>query len=214
MSEARARELIAAIYARDSSGCCLHVVIDDGNVDAECVAHCSAFAAENRCSECVELSGLLASMTAPERMRVVGQADALRQFFSAEDASGAALKATQLETLSKEKEMYHELKERHDLATIIVDAAGTADELAKAICALATAMASEAGVVAVKLMEAANLERIRSACINKLAVTMPRQSLERMAEFVTTGPYRDYQAAAKRLGGEIAEEIAREAGLR
>ena len=69
----RAVALARLIYARHAAGCCLHVVLDDGNTDDESVAHCVPFAAASEAEEpgvhhqCIELAGLLVSMTPRQR---------------------------------------------------------------------------------------------------------------------------------------------------
>ena len=54
----RARELHRSIYGRHPCGCCWHIVLDDGNVDASSIAFCVAMAKEEGHPDCLELADL------------------------------------------------------------------------------------------------------------------------------------------------------------
>jgi hypothetical protein len=65
--QARAEELIRAIYARHPAGCCMHIVLDDLNVEDRHVHFCHGFACARDCDECMGLSRLMLMMTEGER---------------------------------------------------------------------------------------------------------------------------------------------------
>ena len=47
--------LVRRLYERHNSGCCLHVVLDDGNIDAGSVAFSYEWAVKENCIECQHL---------------------------------------------------------------------------------------------------------------------------------------------------------------
>ena len=55
----KAIRLAEEIYGTHSAGCCLHIVLDDGNVLDEHVEHCLQYAKENNCETCIELAEIL-----------------------------------------------------------------------------------------------------------------------------------------------------------
>jgi hypothetical protein len=59
--------LKASIYARHSAGCCLHVVIDDGNLDDACLRLCLQDAEHD---DCRALAAMLLRMSPTQRRRV------------------------------------------------------------------------------------------------------------------------------------------------
>lgn len=62
--------LVQALYSRSSVGCCLHVVLDDGNVEDVFVRHCLEFARQEGCGECERLAGLLTQMSRTQRTKL------------------------------------------------------------------------------------------------------------------------------------------------
>lgn len=59
--------LKASIYARHSAGCCLHVVIDDGNLGNSTIASCLADAEHD---DCRALAAMLLQMTMTQRRKI------------------------------------------------------------------------------------------------------------------------------------------------
>lgn len=57
--------LVNALYARPggSVGCCLHIVIDDGNIDSESVRFCLDEARLREHEDCTHIARLLTRMT-------------------------------------------------------------------------------------------------------------------------------------------------------
>lgn len=55
------------IYAGNAAGCCLHIVIDDGNLDDDSVAHCIENAKSNNHPVCIALSHILKGFDAEHR---------------------------------------------------------------------------------------------------------------------------------------------------
>lgn len=62
--------LARAVYVKSSVGCCLHIVLDDGNVDNGSVAHCMEWAREQGHPDCLELAELLATMSKTQRRKL------------------------------------------------------------------------------------------------------------------------------------------------
>jgi hypothetical protein len=64
--------LARAIYARPdgAGGCCLHIVLDDFNVDQDSVDHCLARALERGHEDCSALAAMLVRMTKTQRLKV------------------------------------------------------------------------------------------------------------------------------------------------
>jgi hypothetical protein len=63
----RALELAQGIYERSWVGCCLHIVLDDGNVGTSHVECCVGWAREAGHADCVELATMMLGMTEGER---------------------------------------------------------------------------------------------------------------------------------------------------
>jgi hypothetical protein len=62
--------LAQMIYDRHSSGCCLHVMLDDGNVSDGNAKFCVELATERGHQECLAVALLLRTMTRSQRGRV------------------------------------------------------------------------------------------------------------------------------------------------
>lgn len=74
MSHVNLTELVplgAAIYARHRAGCCLHVVLDDDNVDDDSVRHCAVLAAMEQHDDCAKLAAALGTMSKTQRRKLV-----------------------------------------------------------------------------------------------------------------------------------------------
>jgi len=61
--------LKASIYARHSAGCCLHVVIDDGNLASDTIRRSLERATHD---DCRALATMLLEMTMTQRRKVYG----------------------------------------------------------------------------------------------------------------------------------------------
>ena len=64
---AMALPLARQIYERHCAGCCLHVVLDDGNLDDECVRLTIASAEHG---DCRELAAMLLLMSRTQRAKL------------------------------------------------------------------------------------------------------------------------------------------------
>lgn len=62
--------LVRALYARHPCGCCLHIVLDDGNIEDGHVKFCIEFAKEENCQECIELGNKLLLMSKTQRRQL------------------------------------------------------------------------------------------------------------------------------------------------
>lgn len=62
--------LVKKLYERHSAGCCLHVVLDDGNVEIDFVEFSLDVAKRNLHEECKQLAELLMSMSITQRRRI------------------------------------------------------------------------------------------------------------------------------------------------
>lgn len=62
--------LVCSLYARNPVGCCLHVLLDDGNVDAKTAQFCVQYAREQGHEDCIQLAGLLVEMSATQRTKL------------------------------------------------------------------------------------------------------------------------------------------------
>lgn len=58
---------IAALYARHSAGCCLHIVLDDGNTEDDSVEWCIGHAIKNECYQCTVIGFVLRVMSRTQR---------------------------------------------------------------------------------------------------------------------------------------------------
>jgi hypothetical protein len=63
--------LVRAHYDHHSAGCCLHVVLDDGNVADAFMPGTEALARERGHKECAELAALLSQMSPTQRRKLV-----------------------------------------------------------------------------------------------------------------------------------------------
>lgn len=69
----RAQELFLRLYKRHSAGCCLHVVLDDGNADDEVVRWTLVNVGGDACkdpAECRELAEILLRMSKTQRLKL------------------------------------------------------------------------------------------------------------------------------------------------
>ncbi|MBX4215763.1 hypothetical protein KW797_02350 [Candidatus Parcubacteria bacterium] len=66
----RLAALVRSLYARSCVGCCLHVVLDDGNIEDDDVAWSRDLAIERSCQECAVIADLLAEFTDAERWAI------------------------------------------------------------------------------------------------------------------------------------------------
>lgn len=64
--------LARAIYARKGGavGCCLHIVLDDGNVEDGSVQYCLEQATEAKHEDCKELAEKLLQMSKTQRKKI------------------------------------------------------------------------------------------------------------------------------------------------
>lgn len=62
--------MVRALYARHSAGCCLHIVLDDGNVGDDCVKSCIREAIERGHADCMKLSIILLVMSRTQRLKL------------------------------------------------------------------------------------------------------------------------------------------------
>lgn len=66
----RVRPLVAAIYKRSVVGCCLHIAMDDGNVDDDDIEFCILQAQAAGHDDCERVGGLLLQMSRTQRKKV------------------------------------------------------------------------------------------------------------------------------------------------
>ena len=64
------RPLVRELYGRHSAGCCLHVVLDDGNVQDDSVRFCIEWARGRGCAECERLGEVLLQMSKTQRLKL------------------------------------------------------------------------------------------------------------------------------------------------
>lgn len=62
--------LAQLIYNRHSGGCCLHIVLDDGNVDNDHVEFCLKEASVNEHQDCFALAVLLRECSRTQRIKL------------------------------------------------------------------------------------------------------------------------------------------------
>jgi hypothetical protein len=64
--------LVRALYAREggSVGCCLHIVLEDGNFEDGNVQHCYEYAIERGHEDCRVLAGILLLMSKTQRKKL------------------------------------------------------------------------------------------------------------------------------------------------
>jgi hypothetical protein len=65
-----ALELARELYRQHPAGCCLHVVLDDGNTKDRFVAFCEQYAKEKGHAECRELARELAKLSLTDRKKL------------------------------------------------------------------------------------------------------------------------------------------------
>lgn len=63
--------LVWDLYDRSPVGCCLHIVLDDGNVKDDHVRFCIEQAKEQKCESCLRLAEILLQMSKTQR-KVLG----------------------------------------------------------------------------------------------------------------------------------------------
>lgn len=63
--------IVASVYARSASGCCLHILTDDGNVKDADASFCVTTANERDHADCYIAAVMLHAMTRTQRRRVV-----------------------------------------------------------------------------------------------------------------------------------------------
>lgn len=61
---------VEALYERSPTGCCLHIVLDDGNIEDSHVQFCIEYAVENKHSECEVLARKLLMMSKTQRKKL------------------------------------------------------------------------------------------------------------------------------------------------
>lgn len=62
--------LVRAIYKRHVTGCCLHILTDDGNVENQDAQFCLEQARASGHADCLAAAELLAQMTKTQRLKV------------------------------------------------------------------------------------------------------------------------------------------------
>ena len=62
--------LVKALYERNSVGCCLHIVLDEGNVEDSDVAFCLSWARTEGHEACIQLAEKLLLMSRTQRLRL------------------------------------------------------------------------------------------------------------------------------------------------
>jgi hypothetical protein len=67
MSDEGVMLLVAKVLSRDPSGCCLHIVLDDGNTDDSHVEFCRKYADECGHDDCVDVADALLGITQSNR---------------------------------------------------------------------------------------------------------------------------------------------------
>jgi hypothetical protein len=68
--------LVQKIYERSCVGCCLHVVLDDGNIENDHVQFCLEEAQKKRHAECLELAEMLLLMSKTQRRKIYSSYEA------------------------------------------------------------------------------------------------------------------------------------------
>jgi len=64
------RPLVDRLYARHAAGCCLHIVLDDGNTDDRSVRHCIGTAIRAGHWPCAALAYKLLAMSKTQRRKL------------------------------------------------------------------------------------------------------------------------------------------------
>jgi hypothetical protein len=63
--------MVLALYRSDPTGCCLHVVLDDGNSGASALALCAGNAERARHATCAWIAQQLGTLTVDQRRRFI-----------------------------------------------------------------------------------------------------------------------------------------------
>lgn len=64
------KPLVDLLYQRNSVGCCLHVVLDDGNIDDQSVAWCRDEAQRQGHADCFLLANTMLEMSRTQRKKL------------------------------------------------------------------------------------------------------------------------------------------------
>lgn len=62
--------LVDLLYAKSAVGCCLHIVLDDGNVNDSHVEFCIKYALEQKHNDCYALALILLTMSTTQRIKL------------------------------------------------------------------------------------------------------------------------------------------------
>jgi len=62
--------LVKQLYRTRAAGCCLHIVLDDGNVEDGSVKYCINYAKEQGHNDCDVLANILLSMSKTQRKKL------------------------------------------------------------------------------------------------------------------------------------------------
>ena len=62
--------MVRSLYERHLAGCCLHIVLDDGNVEDSSVSYCLEFSRTEGHTECEELALKLLAMSRTQRLKL------------------------------------------------------------------------------------------------------------------------------------------------
>ena len=66
---------VEAAYNRNAAGCCLHIVLDDFNIDDDDILHCITYALGEGCTECYILANRILFLSHAQRKQLVGDLD-------------------------------------------------------------------------------------------------------------------------------------------
>lgn len=62
--------LVKALYERSCVGCCLHILLDDGNVKDHHAQFCLEWARKEGHADCIELAEKIVQMTQTQRLKL------------------------------------------------------------------------------------------------------------------------------------------------
>lgn len=62
--------LVIALYERNCVGCCLHILLDDGNVKDSHALWCLEYAKEQKHDDCILLAEKICQMSITQRMKL------------------------------------------------------------------------------------------------------------------------------------------------
>ena len=65
------KQLTARLYQRSAVGCCLHILVDDCNIEDRHVDFCIAYAEERAHTECAELAKAYKELSLADRAEVL-----------------------------------------------------------------------------------------------------------------------------------------------